>query len=172
MKKIRFLVFTFVFLMGIGFVGCDNVKDSDLQDQANQVVASNPNASNVNVSVIDKVATLSGTVEDEATKSSVQSSVSGVDGIKSVINNIRVVPPPPKVEEPVVVEEVSNQVRVATRKGKLNVHNKPGVQELVIAVVDHGEILTLVDKTSDEWWLIETNSGLQGYSAASYLEEQ
>lgn len=172
MKKVKFLsMLILLFLLSAGLSSCDNVKDSDLQDEAVQLIATNPKTSNVNVTVIDKVATLSGTVEDDASKNSAQSSVLGVEGIKSVVNNIQVVPPPPKIEAP-VVEEVSNQVKVATRKGKLNIHNKPGVQELVIAVVQHGEMLTLVDKVSDEWWLIETESGLQGYSAAFYLEHQ
>ncbi|HUI32282.1 MAG: BON domain-containing protein [Dysgonamonadaceae bacterium] len=171
MKKVRFLILTLIFFLSIGFVGCDNVKDSDLQDEAVQLIATNPKTSNVNVTVIDKVATLSGTVEDDATKNSVQSSVLGVDGINSIVNNIQVVPPPPKIEEP-VVEEVSNQVKVATRKGKLNIHNRPGVQEHVIAVVEHGEMLTLVEKVSDDWWLIQTENGVEGYSYAPYLEQQ
>ena len=94
-----------------------------------------------------------------------------IDGIESVINNIQLTPPAPVYVEP-VVEKKSDQLIVATRKGKLNVHNKPGVQELVIAVVDHGETLTLVEKTSDAWWRIRTEGGLEGYSNAPYLEEQ
>ncbi|MDD2475036.1 MAG: BON domain-containing protein [Dysgonamonadaceae bacterium] len=173
MKKIRFLsMLSVVFLLGVGLTNCDKVKDSELEEKATELIATNPDAGNVSVSVIDKVATLSGTVENEATKNQVQSSIMEVEGIKSVLNNIRVVPPP-KVEEPVIVEEdVSDQVKVATRKGKLNVHNKPGVQEFVITVVQHGEMLTLVEKVSDDWWLIETQNGVKGYSHSRYLEQQ
>lgn len=173
MKKIRFLsMFTLILLLSVGLAGCDSVKDSDLEEKATELITSNPNASNVSVTVLDKVATLSGTVESDATKRQIQSSVLRVDGINSIINNIQVVAPPSVIEEPVVVEEVSDQVRVATRKGKLNVHNKPGVQEHVITVVEHGEILTLLDKVSDDWWLIETQNGVKGYSYAPYLEQQ
>ena len=173
MKKIKLMsVLTLVLLLGVGLVACDKVKDSDLQDTAAQIVAANQDAGDVNISVIDKVATLSGIVEDEATKNKLESSILAMEGIKSVVNNIRVVPPAPVYVEPVVVEEVSDQLVVATRKGKLNVHSKPGVQELVIAVVGHGETLTLVDKTSDKWWLIRTENGIEGYCNTPYLEEQ
>lgn len=173
MKKIKLLsVLSLVFLLGVGLTSCANVKDSDLEETASQIISSSPNTANVSVSVVDKVATLSGTVEDEATKSKVQSSVMSVEGIKSVVNKITVIPPPPPVVEAPVVEEVTNQLIVATRKGKLNIHSKPGVQEHVIAVVPHGETLTLVEKVSDDWWLIQTENGLEGYCHASYLEQQ
>lgn len=173
MKRLRLLsMLTLALLITVGLASCKNVKDSDLEETANQIIASNPKAANVTVLVVDKVATLSGTVEDDATKSRVQSSVLAVDGINSIINAIKVVPPAPTVVEAPVVEEVTNQVIVATRKGKLNIHNKPGVQEHVIAVVAHGETLTLVEKVSDDWWLIQTESGLEGYCHASYLEQQ
>ncbi len=172
MKKIKFIsMLTLVLLLGTSFLACDNVKDSDLQETATQITATIQGAKDVRISVTDKVATLSGTVEDNATKSKIESSVMAVEGVDSVVNNIKVVPPPPVYVEP-VVEKKSDQLIVATRKGKLNIHNKPGVQELVIAVVDHGETLTLVEKTNNDWWLVRTESGLEGYSNAPYLEEQ
>lgn len=47
---------------------------------------------NIQVSVKDKVVTLSGEVTDEATKNSAETSVKGIKGVKSVINNITVKP--------------------------------------------------------------------------------
>lgn len=93
-KKLMSLL-TLVFLLGFFFTACDNVKDSDLEKQATEVLATNPDASDVMVTVMDKVATLSGSVPDDASKSYVESSVQGVKGIKSVINNLMVVPPAP-----------------------------------------------------------------------------
>lgn len=172
MKKTKLMsMLTLALFLGAGFSACDNVKDADLQETATQIIATNQDATGISVSVKDHVATLSGTVEDDATKRKVESSVLAVEGIKSVVNNIKVVPPAPVYVEP-VVEKKSDQLIVATRKGKLNVHNKPGEQEHVIAVVDHGEILTLVEKTSDKWWRIRTESGVEGFCYSPYLEEQ
>ena len=70
------------------------------------------------------------------------------------------------------VKKVTDQLIVATRKGKLNVHNKPGEEEYVITVVSHGETLTLLEKTNDMWWRIKTELGVEGYCYSPYLEEQ
>lgn len=170
MKTKLLSILGLVLLLGVGLTTCDNVKDADLQETATQIVSTIEDASAINITVNDHIATLTGTVENEATKQRVESSVLAVEGIKSVINNIKVVTPAAVIEEP-VVEKVSNQLIVATRKGKLNVHDKPGVQEHVLAVVDHGEKLTLLEKTNDKWWLIETSYGLRGYCYSPYLEE-
>lgn len=172
MKTIKLLFqLSLVFLLSTGLMSCKKVNDADLQETATQITSTIQGASSINISINDQIATLSGTVEDEATKQRVESAVLAVEGIKSVINNIKVVPPPPVIVE-TVVEKVSDQLIVATRKGKLNVHDKPGVQEHVLAVVNHGETLTLLEKTSDKWWLIETEYGLKGYCYSPYLEEQ
>lgn len=170
MKTKLLSILGLVLLLGVGLTTCDNVKDADLQETATQIVSTIEDASAINITVNDHIATLTGTVENEATKQRVESSVLAVEGIKSVINNIKVATPAAVIEEP-VVEKVSNQLIVATRKGKLNVHDKPGVQEHVLAVVDHGEKLTLLEKTNDKWWLIETSYGLKGYCYSPYLEE-
>lgn len=173
MKTKLLTMLSLLFLLGVGLTSCDQVNDEDLRETATQVISSTQGASNVSVTVNDQIATLRGTVEEETTKQKVASSVSAIEGIESVTNEIEVVPPPPPVviEEP-VEEKKSDQLIVATRKGKLNVHDKPGVEEYVITVVDHGETLTLVEKTSDKWWRIRTENGVEGYSYSPYLEEQ
>lgn len=175
-KKTSFILTTLllVMLLGTGFSSCNNVKDSDLEETANQIIANSEGATDVSVTVTDKVATLTGVTQTDVTKLRLESSILAIEGINSVVNNIRVVPPAPpvKVEPEEQEPEKTGELIVATRKGKLNVHSKPGVQELVIAVVDHGETLTLVEKTSDDWWLIKTDTGLEGYCYSPYLEEQ
>ena len=100
MKKVKLVSMLSLFLfVTAGFTACDNVKDADLEKNATEIIATNPDASNVDVTVVDKVATLSGTVEDDVTKSYVESSVQGVKGVKSVVNNIMVIPPAPDYTE-------------------------------------------------------------------------
>ncbi len=170
MKTKLLSMLTLLLLLGVGLTTCDKVKDEDLQETATQIISTIQYAGDVDVTVNDHIATLSGVVEDEATKQKIGSSVMAVEGIKSVTNNITVVPPAPVIEEP-VEEKPSDQLIVATRKGKLNIHSKPGVQELVLAVVDKGETLTLLEKVNDMWWLVKTESGLEGYCYSPYLEE-
>ncbi len=67
-------------------------KDNELKAKIEAV------ASGVTVSVNEGVATLSGTVNDEASKSSMEAAVKSVGGVKSVVNNLDV--PPPVVINP------------------------------------------------------------------------
>ncbi len=100
MKKVRLMsLVTLLVFLGLGFVSCDNVKDTDLETNAIEALATNPDASDVDVMVTNKVATLSGSVDDDATKGYVESTVQGVKGIKSVVNNIMVIPPAPDYTE-------------------------------------------------------------------------
>lgn len=96
MKKIRLMsMLTLVLLLGGGLMACDNVKDSDLQMKAHEMIATNPDAAQVKVMVVDKVATLNGMVQNEEAKSAIVTTVKEVKGIKSVVDNITVVPPAP-----------------------------------------------------------------------------
>ena len=95
MKTKLLTMVTLVFLLGVGLTACNNVKDSDLEAKAMEVLANTPDATNIDVTVADKVATLSGSAEEENTKNSVETSVKGIRGIESVVNNIMIVPPPP-----------------------------------------------------------------------------
>ncbi len=96
MKLFRSLSMALLILaLGIGATSCNNVSDADVQSDAQQLLASNPELDNVLVTVENKVATLTGTVADDATKSYAESTVAGVENVKSVVNQIEVVPPAP-----------------------------------------------------------------------------
>lgn len=89
------LVCTFL----IAFTACDNANDADIQSDAQELLNANPDLSGVVVSVQDRVATLTGIVKDEATKSYAETTVSGVRNVRSVINQLEVVPPAPDYSE-------------------------------------------------------------------------
>lgn len=96
MKAFRLLsMVTLIVALGISATSCKKVSDADLQSAAQTELAMNPDAVGVTVSVQDQVATLTGTVKDDATKADVESAVAGVENIKSVVNNLEVVPPAP-----------------------------------------------------------------------------
>lgn len=62
------------------------------------------------------------------------------------------------------------QVRVITNEGNLNIRKGPGTDQPVVGKAAKGEIITLISKSTDQWWLVKTNDGEQGYSYAAYLE--
>lgn len=96
MKTVKFLsIPLLIFTLGISVMSCKKVKDADLQQEAQTALVTNPDAINVQVAVAEQVATLTGTVKDDATKASVETVVTAVKNIKSVVNNIEIVPPAP-----------------------------------------------------------------------------
>ena len=72
--------------------------DADVKTAVDLAMSSNPNLSGTNVTVDDGVVTLSGEVKDETARSSAETAAKDVKGVKSVVNNLTVAPPPATVE--------------------------------------------------------------------------
>lgn len=90
-------------LFGFLFVAC-GPKDADIQKEIASKMSDMPG---MQVDVKDGVATISGMCKDDACKASCENIAKGVKGVKSVVNNCTVVPPPPL---PAPVEINSDQV--------------------------------------------------------------
>ena len=93
----RARVFASLVTFSLAFAACAP-KDADIKIAADQAVASVPG---VTVEVADGVATISGQFADEASKASTEALVTAVKGVKSVVNNGTIAPPP----APVVISE-------------------------------------------------------------------
>lgn len=63
-----------------------------------------------------------------------------------------------------------SKVKVITKSSNLNIRKGPGTDQPVVGKAAHGEIITLVNKSNEQWWLVRTNDGEEGYSYAQYLE--
>ncbi len=59
--------------------------------------------------------------------------------------------------------------KVTTDSSNLNVRKGPGTDQPVVGKAAHGSTVTLVSKTNDQWWLIRTENGEEGYAYAQYL---
>lgn len=96
MKREKWFLFRFILLpvlFCLVMVGC-KPKDSDIQNDLNTAMSAYPG---VTTTVNDGVATLSGQVDNESTRSNAEADAKKVKGVKSVENNITVTPPPPPV---------------------------------------------------------------------------
>lgn len=69
-------------------------KDADIKAAATQALSSVPGAT---VDVANGVATISGQVADSAARGAAEAAVKAVKGVKSVVDNATVTPPPPVV---------------------------------------------------------------------------
>jgi len=62
------------------------------------------------------------------------------------------------------------KLKVITERSNLNIRKGPGTDQPIVGKAAHNEIVTLVSKTSDQWWLIRSADGEEGYAYAQYLE--
>ena len=61
------------------------------------------------------------------------------------------------------------KAKVTTERSNLNIRKGPGTDQPVVGKAAHHSIVTLVSKTNDQWWLIRTDKGEEGYAYAQYL---
>ena len=58
---------------------------------------------------------------------------------------------------------------VTTESSNLNIRKGPGTDQPIVGKAAHGSTVTLVSKTNDQWWLVRTQNGEEGYAYAQYL---
>jgi len=58
---------------------------------------------------------------------------------------------------------------VTTESSNLNIRKGPGTDQPVVGKAAHNASVTLISKTNDQWWLIRTDAGEEGYAYAQYL---
>ncbi|MDD3787258.1 MAG: SH3 domain-containing protein [Petrimonas sp.] len=64
----------------------------------------------------------------------------------------------------------SGKVKVVTNESNLNIRKGPGTDQPIVGKAAHGDVITLVGKANDQWWLVRDNDGEEGYCYAQYLE--
>ncbi|MFR0677823.1 BON domain-containing protein [Dysgonomonas sp.] len=99
MKKILFII-TCILISGMAMQSCKQ-SDGNLKKEVDKEIAERYN-STISTSVKDGVVTLTGTVESEQEKTSIQSDVEAVGHVKTVVNNISVNDSNIIPEEPVI----------------------------------------------------------------------
>lgn len=62
--------------------------------------------------------------------------------------------------------------KVITQSSNLNIRKGPGTDQPIVGKAAHGEIITLVNRSNELWWLVRTADGEEGYCYAQYLEAQ
>lgn len=62
-----------------------------------------------------------------------------------------------------------SKVKVVTESSNLNIRKGPGTDQPIVGKAAHGEVITLVNKSNDQWWLVRTDDGEEGYAYAQYL---
>lgn len=94
--KVTKKIFAILLLLSVVMVSC-KPKDADIKTAVEKAVAALPDASGVTIEVKDGVATITGQFKDEAAKAAAEAAAKAVKGVKSVVNNGTVTPPPAPV---------------------------------------------------------------------------
>lgn len=64
------------------------------------------------------------------------------------------------------------RLRVATESSNLNIRKGPGTDQPIVGKAAHESTVTLISKTNDQWWLIRTDDGVEGYGFTQYLKSE
>jgi hypothetical protein len=61
------------------------------------------------------------------------------------------------------------QLKVTTNRTNLNIRKGPGTDQDIIGKAARHEVVTLVRKENDQWWVVRTADGEEGYCYTQYL---
>ncbi len=62
------------------------------------------------------------------------------------------------------------KVKVVTQSSNLNIRKGPGTDQPIVGKAGHHEVITVISRSNDQWWLVRTDAGEEGYAYAQYLE--
>ena len=62
-----------------------------------------------------------------------------------------------------------SKAKVVTETSNLNIRKGPGTDQPIVGKAAHHEIVTVINKTNDQWSLIKTDKGEEGYVYSQYL---
>ena len=138
---------------------------SAIQDKYKQLIdtANSEGISNLQVREQDNVLYIDGEASSGASKDKLWNVYNQLDpDYKSadVVMNIN------------VAAGAGTKAKVTTDKTALNIRKGPGTDQPVVGKAAHDSTVTLLSKTNDQWWLVKTDSGEEGYAYAQYLSPE
>ncbi len=136
-----------------------------LQDKYKQLIdaATAGGVSNLQVREQNNVLYIDGTAPDGATKDKLWNIYGQIDPdfrAGDLVMNVDVAASP------------GTKAKVTTESTNLNIRKGPGTDQPIVGKAAHNEIVTLISKTNDQWWLVKTDNGEEGYAYAQYLSPQ
>lgn len=62
-----------------------------------------------------------------------------------------------------------SQATVNTKESNLNIRRGPGTDQPIVGKAAKGETVTVINQTNEQWWLIRSKDGEEGYAHSQYL---
>ncbi len=69
-----------------------------------------------------------------------------------------------------VVLGAGSKAKVITKSSNLNIRKGPGTDQPIVGKAAHDEEITVLSKANDQWSLVKTDSGEEGYVYSQYLD--
>lgn len=135
-----------------------------LQDKYSSVVSAAQSAgiNNLQVREQDGILYVSGDASTSAAKDAVWNALGAIDATYSASDiNINV---------QVAGLAAGTNLTVTTEDSNLNIRQEPSTEAAIVGKAAKGELVTLVEQSSDDWWRIRTSDGEEGYAYARYLK--
>jgi uncharacterized protein YgiM (DUF1202 family) len=63
------------------------------------------------------------------------------------------------------------KAKVTTQSSNLNIRKGPGTDQEIVGKAAHNEVVDVISKPNEQWSLIRTNSGVEGYAYTQYLTQ-
>ena len=64
-----------------------------------------------------------------------------------------------------------SKAKVVTKSSNLNIRKGPGTDQEIIGKAAHHEIVNVISRANDQWSLVRTDDGEEGYVYSIYLEQ-
>jgi uncharacterized protein YgiM (DUF1202 family) len=62
-----------------------------------------------------------------------------------------------------------SEATVTTKESNLNIRRGPGTDQAIVGKAAKGETVTVINKTNEQWWLVRSKDGEEGYAHSQYL---
>ena len=135
-----------------------------LQDKYASVVSAAQAAGVADLKVVeqDGILYISGTTSTNDAKDAVWNALGAIDATYSASDI--------NIDVQVSGLAAGTPLTVVTESSNLNIRQEPSTEAAVVGKAAKGEIVTLVEQTSGEWWKISTKDGEEGYAYSRYLK--
>lgn len=135
-----------------------------LQDKYASVVSAAQAAGVANLKVIeqDGILYISGSTSTNDAKDAVWNALGAIDASFSASDI--------NIDVQVAGLAAGTPLTVVTESTNLNIRQEPSTEAALAGKAAKGEVVTLVEQTSGEWWKISTKDGEVGYAYSRYLK--
>ena len=70
----------------------------------------------------------------------------------------------------VAADAAGSMAIVTTESSNLNIRKGPGTDQPIVGKAAKGEQVTVISRSNDQWWLVRSADGEEGYASAEYLQ--